>query len=258
MKILLVDDQRMFRQALSVLLQHAEVEEGKKNTVIEAATAADGLGILRSDPAIDLVLLDFFLSDERAPEAIRQFVSGSRRAPVVVMSSADNRADAAMALQCGASGYISKSVSLPSLKQLVAFAHAGELRFVFTLFGNEGLADATAPQRPQAPRTRLGTVDEALGGVTPRQREILRLVACGKTNKEIGRTLGMEEATVKSHLRLILRRSGFKNRTQLAVYGVGPAQQAEAAPQAGAQARPEYPSGQEPPGIPPVWRVPSI
>jgi two-component system, NarL family, nitrate/nitrite response regulator NarL len=218
MRILLVDDQAMFREAFSVLLQHAAARSNQTAIVETARTAAEGLVALAAkSPPFDLVLLDFFLPDESGPAAVAKFVTAAGDAPVVVISSADSAADAKDVLQFGASGYFSKSVSFAGFMELLSLVRSRTSRFAFMVLSRDGVGSLESRRAPPQNPIQPGS-----GNLTAHQREILRLICNGRTNKEIARTLGVEEATVKSHLRLMMRRAGLKNRTQLAMLGFEP------------------------------------
>ena len=212
MRIVLVDDQAMFREGLTVLLQHA-IPNGQGPVAVRAAASArEGLDILLKEPgACDLVLLEFFLPDESGAQMIGKFVAAAGSAPVVIISSGDSSEDARVALSCGAKGYLSKSVSFRGLTEFLSLVGKAQLDGSFTVISRDGIVRPAPLQAAEAGPSAQVT------DLSIRQREITRLVSNGCTNKEIARALGMQEATVKSHLRLMLRHRGLKNRTQLAI-----------------------------------------
>ena len=203
MQLLLIEDHAMIRQGLTLLLR--ELYPGI--VVDEAATAAEGLAILKKNPSFDAVLLDFYLPDATGGTMVQEFVT-STRAPVVILSGSNNPQDIAAAMKAGAKGYIVKTSKPATLHHVLELTMSGESFFPWETAPND--SDKAPP-----PTGEAGDLKDR--ELTDRQRQILKLVAQGKSNKEIARSLDILEGTVKAHLRFLMKHLSAKNRTQLAV-----------------------------------------
>jgi DNA-binding NarL/FixJ family response regulator len=203
MHLLLIEDHAMIRQGLTLLLR--ELYPGI--VVGEAATAAEGLAILKKNPSFDAVLLDFYLPDATGGTMVHEFVA-STRAPVVILSGSNNPHDIAAAMKAGAKGYIVKTSKPATLHHVLELTMSGESFFPWETAPND-------TDKAQSLTAEAGDLKDR--GLTDRQRQILKLVAQGKSNKEIARSLDILEGTVKAHLRFLMKHLSAKNRTQLAV-----------------------------------------
>ena len=203
MRLLLIEDHAMIRQGLGLLLRQLYPEI----IVREASTAREGLQLLGEEEPFDVILLDFYLPDSSGGAMVQDFVVRSE-APVVILSGSNNPQDIAAAMKAGARGYIVKSSKPATLHHVLELTLAGE-----SFFPWESAAEAASPPGASEP-AELGAGEADL---TDRQRQILKLVAQGKSNKEIARALDILEGTVKAHLRFLMKHLNAKNRTQLAV-----------------------------------------
>lgn len=181
LSLLLVDDHLIFLDGLSLAL--ASLAEGLR--IDSAASAAEAERRL-AEHDYDLVLLDLRLPDESGLNLLLRWQREARPTPVAVLSASEAGEDIRAALQAGALGFIPKS------------AHGAELR---DAVGRLLLGERLAPA-PAAP-----------AGLTPRQREILQLLAQGLPNKAIGRQLSLSEETVKTHLRSLFQLLQVHTRT---------------------------------------------
>jgi DNA-binding NarL/FixJ family response regulator len=169
------------------------------------------LQLVAAEEPFDVVLLDFYLPDASGGGMVQDYVTRSR-APVVILSGSNNPQDIAAAMKAGAKGYIVKSSKPATLHHVLELTLSGE-----SFFPWEGTAaESATSSRPAVDNNN----DRFAGGqpdLTDRQRQILKLVAEGKSNKEIARALDILEGTVKAHLRFLMKHLNAKNRTQLAV-----------------------------------------
>jgi len=206
MRLLLIEDHAMIRQGLGLLLRQLYPEI----VVREASTATEGLQLLGSEEPFDVILLDFYLPDASGGAMVQDYVSRSG-APVVILSGSNNPQDISAAMKAGAKGYIVKSSKPATLHHVLELTLAGESFFPWEGANSEPAAPARVP---------IEGGDFSPGetpDLTDRQKQILRLVAQGKSNKEIARALDILEGTVKAHLRFLMKHLNAKNRTQLAV-----------------------------------------
>jgi two-component system, NarL family, nitrate/nitrite response regulator NarL len=204
MRLLLIEDQAMIRQGLSLLLRQLYPDI----VIREGSVAKEGLALLEAEN-FDVILLDFYLPDASGRGMVQDFVQRSG-APVVILSGSNDPQDIAAAMKAGAKGYIVKSSKPATLHHVLELTLSGE-----SFFPWEGAVGETP-----AARGPSETAERAAGeqpDLTDRQREILLLVAQGKSNKEIARALDILEGTVKAHLRFLMKHLNAKNRTQLAV-----------------------------------------
>jgi DNA-binding NarL/FixJ family response regulator len=193
LRILLVDDHPVVRAGLRALLDgHADLEVvGDAGDAVEAVRMAE-----RLRPA--LVLMDLQMGGELAGlEAIRHIAALPRPPRVVVLTTYDSDADFARAVEAGAAGYLLKESPPDQLLQALRTAARGE----------------TVLSPPLASRMmrRMRTPQTA---PSPREIEILQLLADGQTNREISRTLFISEATVKTHLAHLYDKLAVDNRTE--------------------------------------------
>jgi DNA-binding NarL/FixJ family response regulator len=207
-KILVCDDHALFREGLRGVL--AELEGGATQ-LLEASDGAAALALADSQPDLDLVLLDLQMPGMDGWAGLRRFRSRHPTLPVVIVSASEELADVRAALGEGASGFIPKGST------------GGQLIAALRLVLSGGVyvpAAALAEAAPDgggiaAERARLRR--ERASELTPRQLEVLALVARGLTNREICGVLDIAEGTVKAHVAAIFEALGASNRTEAAV-----------------------------------------
>ncbi len=199
MKILLADDHEMVRVALKVALAPL----GPGATFAEAATAESALAAAAADPDLDLVLIDLHMPGMGGVEGVRRLRTEHPALPVIVCSASEDGTLVRELLSLGVAGFIPKSDSTQVIEQAVRLVLAG---------------GTYAPPRllEAAPANPAGSPG-ALASLTPRQGDVLRLLAHGKPNKLIARELDISEATVKVHLLAVFRALGARNRTEAVV-----------------------------------------
>jgi len=203
MKMLVVDDHAIVRQGLAALLK----DNGGVAEVLQAGDQRAGLAVVAAHPDLDAVILDLRMPGGDGLAAIAAFTRLRPALPVIILSSSEDPDDVRQALDQGALGYVPKSASPETLLSAVRLVMAGEI-YVPPLMARPGGAAEPAPS-PPAPATLPP-------GLTARQGEVLAALARGLSNKEIGRTFGLSEKTVKVHVGAILRALGVANRTQAA------------------------------------------
>jgi DNA-binding NarL/FixJ family response regulator len=161
----------------------------------DAATLAAALRLLLNEPDIDLLLLDLDLPDSRGLDTLKQVRKAAPLVPVVVLSACDDRDSVLAAIDHGAAGFLSKTVDAAQLVDGMRRVLEGGV-----------VLPAVLSRSAAAP----GDVPE----LSERQRDVLRLLIDGHSNKLIGRALGLSDATVKTHLQLVYRKLGVESRTQ--------------------------------------------
>jgi DNA-binding NarL/FixJ family response regulator len=194
--VLLVDDHPVVRQGLRSLL---DVADG----ITVAGEAADGPAAIELAQALspDIVLLDLKLPGMdgiAVLEALR--ATGTR---VLVLTSVTDPARARQAVRAGAAGVLYKDIDPDALVRAIRTVHDGHLLLA---------ADAAAAVADGGPQLRHP--------LTNREREVLALIAEGRSNREIARGLRVSEKTVKAHVSSVLAKLGVQDRTQAAVYAV--------------------------------------
>ncbi len=208
MKMLIVDDQALFRQGVAIIVRELYPDA----VVIEAATAAAAVDAASRHRDIRLVLCDLQLESRSDFEVLERLVQMLPKAAIAVISGSEDTADIARAYKAGAKGYIEKSSSSDTLRHALPLILSGE-----TFIPSSAIAMLTESRA----ETRFGGTAPAGGRVlTPRQHQILLLMAQGLQNKDIASELGMLEGTVKVHVKSILQRLGVNNRTHAVVTGL--------------------------------------
>jgi DNA-binding NarL/FixJ family response regulator len=175
-------------------------------------TAADGTEAVRTcrERRPDVVLMDIRMPGMDGIEATRQLTAAARGPRVLVLTTFDLDEYVYDALRAGASGFLLKDVTAERLFDAVRVIAAGEALLAPTV--TRRLIGEFARQRPR-PAAR----EPAFGALTPRETEVLRLIASGLSNPEIAGRLVVTEETVKTHVSRILSKLGLRDRTQAVV-----------------------------------------
>jgi DNA-binding NarL/FixJ family response regulator len=195
-RVVIVDDHPAVRRGLRTFL---ELADGVEVT----GEAADGPAALEliAESSPDVVLLDMVLPGMDGVEVLHEMRRRALAARVLVVTSFTDRSRLLPAVRAGARGYLSKDVDPQALVAAVRSVAAGHLLL-----------------EPSAADVLAGTVSPAL--LTAREREVLALIADGRSNREIARALVVAEKTVKTHVSSILLKLGLADRTQAALYAV--------------------------------------
>jgi NarL family two-component system response regulator LiaR len=200
--VLLVDDHQVVRRGLRAFLQlQPDLEVVGEAAGGQAAVAA------AAESRPDVVLMDLVMPDGDGIAAIRALAEAAPGARVVVLSSFADDERIFAAMQAGAAGYLLKDVDPDAL--------AGAIRDVHR--GRPALHPDVAARLMRRVADPAGPATEPL---TPREREVLRLVVEGYANKQIARRLLITEKTVKTHVSSILQKLGVADRTAAAVLAI--------------------------------------
>jgi DNA-binding NarL/FixJ family response regulator len=192
-RILIVDDHPIVRMGISAIIN----ARSDMVAVAQANSGEEAIALFRQHIP-DITLMDLRLPGMGGVEAIRAIRAVSPKARFVVLTTYEGDEDIHQALKSGAQGYLIKGMPHEDLIEAIRRVHAGEY------FVPVPMAEALATRTP---RTQL----------TPRERDVLSLLVEGKSNKEIGVALDISEATIKSHVSVILMKLGAADRTQAVV-----------------------------------------
>ena len=208
MRILLVDDHTLFREALLHVLKQFD----STAVVIEAATAREAIRMAAHYHDLDLILLDLALPGLNGLSALPELHELRPTTPLVILSASEDSTAVRQALEAGALGYIPKSSSSHEMITALRLVLAGEMYVPpVMLAALEGLEAASV-------QVTAASVEEGgVEGLTPRQLEVLLLMAQGLSNKGICKRLNVAEGTVKLHVTAVMRALNTCNRTQAVI-----------------------------------------
>ena len=204
-RTLVADDQQVVREGFAALL-------GTQDDMTVVASAADGAEAvtLSAEHRPDVVLMDVRMPVMDGIEATRQIAAATENGPrILILTTFDLDDYVYDALQAGASGFLLKDVPAESLFDAVRVIAGGEALLAPTI--TRRLIAEFARLRPRQVRP------EALSELTPRETEILGLVAEGLSNREIAERLVLSDETVKTHVSHVLRKLGLRDRAQAVV-----------------------------------------
>lgn len=208
-RILIVDDHTLFRRGLTALLSR----DAQFQVVADAADAGEAQRrAMELQP--DLILLDNHLPGVNGVDALPGLRQAAPAAIVLMLTVSEDERDLAAALRAGARGYLLKNMEGEALAAAIRQAMRGESVIATEMTGKLVAAyrDATAPAAGNQ------TVSASpLSILSPRELDILRGIAQGSSNKEIARTLGIAETTVKAHVQHVLRKLDVSSRVHAAV-----------------------------------------
>jgi len=205
-RILIIDDHPLFRKGVAQLIAMAPHLE----VVAEASSGEQGLAKAKElDP--DLILLDLHMTGMGGIETLKAIRDADLECRVMILTVSDNADDLVAAIRSGADGYLLKDMEPEDLLAAIDEALNGRTVIGERLNGLLARAireEATAKQRDTAT-------------LTEREHEILHDLAQGLSNKLIARDLKITEATVKVHVKNLLKKLGFRSRLEAAVWAVG-------------------------------------
>jgi two-component system nitrate/nitrite response regulator NarL len=206
LNILLVDDHTLFREGLEGLLSRRNI-----NILAAVGSGQEGLR-LAAELKPDVVLLDMRMPEMDGMEVLRKLRKSGFTNPVAMLTTSSDERDLVESLRSGAQGYLLKDMEpdqlVLALRDIVA--------------GKTVVAPDLAPVLARVVQgDSIEPVEESpFAKLTPRENEILSLLAEGQSNKVIARNLGISDGTVKLHVKSILRKLGVHSRVEAAVIAV--------------------------------------
>ena len=199
MNLLIVDDDALIRKSLSLMLER----EADIRVLGTGENGAEAIELCRT-LGPDVMLMDIRMPHMDGIAATRRIKAEFPHVRIMMLTTFDDKPNIQQALSAGADGYLLKTDKISGI--------AGKLR---ALLGGVGILDADVLKKLTAPESAV------LDQLTPREQDIVRLVAQGLTNKEIAAQLFLSEGTVRNNIVTIMEKLDVKNRTQLgmAYYG---------------------------------------
>jgi DNA-binding NarL/FixJ family response regulator len=202
-RVVVVDDHSMFRSGVKAELA------GTVDVVGEAADVAEAVAVIHRT-APDVVLLDVHLPGGGGVEVLRVVHETDPAIRFLALSVSDAAEDVVGVIRAGARGYVTKTLTGPELVEAITRVAAGDAVFSPRLAGF--VLDAFAGQPGEAPSSG----DPDLDQLSPREREVLRLIARGYTYREAARELVLSVKTIETHVSNVLRKLQLSNRRELA------------------------------------------
>lgn len=204
-RVLIVDDHPLLRRGVSQLL---EMETGME-CAGESSSGAEALD-MAAELQPDLILLDLNMQGMTGVETLKALRENGVEACIVMLTVSDNEDDLTSSLRAGANGYLLKDMEPEALIAQLRRAAAGEIVI------SEALTSSLARALTQGRSADSPGIDR----LTAREREILRHLARGESNKTIARNLGITEGTTKVHVKNLLKKMEFRSRVEAAVWAV--------------------------------------
>ncbi|MDX3238102.1 response regulator transcription factor [Streptomyces sp. ME03-5709C] len=202
-RVLVVDDHQVVRRGLRTFLEvQPDIE-----VVGEAGDGEEGVE-RAGELAPDVILMDVRMPGVDGLEALRRLRDNGSKARVLVVTSFTEQRTVVPALRAGAAGYVYKDVDPDALAGAIRSVHAGHVLL------QPEVADALLAREDATSGQGRG------GSLTDREREVLSLIAEGRSNREIARALVLSEKTVKTHVSNILMKLDLSDRTQAALWAV--------------------------------------
>ena len=206
-RLLLVDDQRIIRQGIKSLLESqadfdviGEAENGQQ--------AINQIEVLQPD----LVLMDVRMPIMDGVAATQIICQKFPQIKILILTTFDDDEYVSQAIRFGAKGYLLKDTSMDPLANAIRLIHAGHTHL------GPGLIEKLITHVSDVYPTKNLLVPPELAELTPREKEVLHLIAKGANNKEIAKSLFIAERTVKNHVTSILTRVNLRDRTQAAIF----------------------------------------
>lgn len=203
-RIMIVDDHKMVREGLKIYLA---MEDGIE--IVGEAENGAAAATLAAELKPDVILMDLMMPVADGIEGTKRCLAAHPGAKVIILTSMPDDERVVPAIRAGALSYMLKDVSADELAQAIRSAATGKPT-LHPMAAQRMMQELTAPAKPKA------GIDE----ISPREMEVLLLIAQGLANKEIGERLYIGERTVKTHVSHLLEKLQLQDRTQLAIYAV--------------------------------------
>lgn len=200
--VFLVDDHEIVRRGIAGLIS----AQPDMEVVGEAATARQSLGRIEATQP-DVAVLDVRLPDGSGIDVCRDVRSRLPSVACLILTAYDDDTAVSAAVLAGAAGYVLKNIGGSGLVDAIRAVAAGRV-----------LLDADAVRRAKAGMRDRADEDPRLGSLGLRERQTLKLIADGLTNRQIGERLGIAEKTVKNYVSSMLSKLGLERRTQAAIF----------------------------------------
>ncbi len=197
----IVDDHPLFRGAVRLALEGV----GGNAEIRECGTLDDAKALIAEDVDIDLMLLDLTMPGVSGLAGLVALKSMRPELPVVIVSASDDAPTIRRALELGASGFISKSSGMDTMRDAIRTVMEGGIATP----ANLELGTETDPE--------IDDIIARLKSLTPQQTRVLGMLAEGLLNKQIAYDLGVSEATIKAHVSAVLQKLGVDSRTQAVI-----------------------------------------
>jgi DNA-binding NarL/FixJ family response regulator len=210
-RVLVADDQHIVRDGLVTVLSLLDDVE-----VVGAAATGREAVALAEQLTPDVVLMDLRMPDLDGVAATEQLRRSSPTTAVLVLTTYADDASIARALRAGARGYLTKDASREDIAAAIRSVARGQATFdaavAARLLGGLDLSAEDSSRPVQSPGRRA--TDERLAELTPRERDVLRLIGQGRTNNEIADELFVSTSTVKTHINNLFAKLGLRDRAQ--------------------------------------------
>ncbi len=208
LRVLVIDDHTLFREGLQGLLARHGIE-----VVGSLGDGHEGIRLAHQLKP-DILLLDMRMPGIDGLSILRQLQQENFENPIVMLTTSSDERDLVEALRSGAKGYLLKDMEPDDL--VVALREIVSGKTVVAPNLTQILARVVTGDTPPEPKPQPSLIDD----LTPRESEILSLLAEGQSNKVIARNLGISDGTVKLHVKAILRKLGIHSRVEAAVIAV--------------------------------------
>ena len=205
MRVIMIDDHALFRVGLQGLLEQRNIE-----VIAAVADGEEGIRLVEEEKP-DVILLDLRMPDHSGLEILSKIREKNIDIPIAILTTSNEEQDLREALQRGAQGYLLKDMEPDEL--------VGALRDIVK--GKNVVAQNMTDVLTRMAQGKVSdTPDSPFADLTPRETEILKLLAEGQSNKVIARNLGISDGTVKLHVKAILRKLNIHSRVEAAVIAV--------------------------------------
>jgi len=206
-RVIVADDHTILREGVCSLLDLQDDIE----VVGEASDGLEALELL-GGAAVDVVIMDMVMPRMNGLEATREIKRRWPGVKILILSMYDDDAYVQQVIQAGASGYVLKRVATEDLVQAIREVHSGA-SFLYPPIAAKLIDDYRRVVRGDTPTDTVGVL-------TPREQEVLRLIAEGNTNQDIADILGLSRKTVESHRGNIMRKLQLHDVTDLVKYAI--------------------------------------
>jgi len=216
MDIILADDHKLVRDGLTPFLEELDDDVN----VIEAEGFEHALKAAKKARNLKLIILDLGMPGMNGLAGVRQMMESFTNVPVVILSGTHDQTAILKAFNLGIAGFIPKSAGSDVMMSALQLVMAGERYIPSQILVGAAIQDADRPQADvqqvaPSPRSINGAINAArFDKLSKREQHVLELLAGGMTNKEIARSIDLQEATIKIHVKNIYRKMGVNNRVQ--------------------------------------------